>query len=324
MPQKKTDESPSSSPLTIQLPGIEDNAKEKNPQKEKQVDILKEISKKLSTLISAVNVIKDDIHDMKEQTVSKTVIPPQENHDQQIGQTLQQIQTYLERINTPQLETTVIQEPSQTNILIEEDALRIKSRISKIWDLNLKARRSSYWQAYRNENIANKYEEWASLDEIILPQWLQMKSIPNEPENLTKRREKQVLDNFKAEIELIRLRRENQEEKYKAIDNKMKEEISKIATGQRRAFLIKLWEEDCNRNNEISQKRWEDKNAAWFVKYEQSFRNIHANKNRFIKIGETAQTPRSYADAVSTPQYQPPTAKQQQQQQPEGARSSRY
>ena len=73
MPQKKTDESPSSSPLTIQLPGIEDNAKEKNPQKEKQVDILKEISKKLSTLISAVNVIKDDIHDMKEQTVSKTV-----------------------------------------------------------------------------------------------------------------------------------------------------------------------------------------------------------------------------------------------------------
>ena len=131
MPQKKTDESPSSSPLTIQLPGIEDNAKENNPQKEKQVDILKEISKKLSTLISAVNVIKDDIHDMKEQTVSKTVIPPQENHDQQIGQTLQQIQTYLERINTPQLETTVIQEPSQTNILIEEDALRIKSRISK-------------------------------------------------------------------------------------------------------------------------------------------------------------------------------------------------
>ena len=47
----------------------------------------------------------------------------------------------------------------------------------------------------------------------------------------------------------------------------MKEEISKIATGQRRAFLIKLWEEDCNRNNEISQKRWEDKNAAWFDKF---------------------------------------------------------
>lgn len=169
MPQKKPEESSSSSTLTIQLPGIEDNAKEKNPQKEKQVDILKEISRKLSSLIIAVNEIKDGFHDMKEQTVSKTVIPSQDGHDQQIGQTLQQIQTYLERINVPQSESTVIQEPSQTNILIEEDALRIKSRISKIWDLNLKTRRLSYWQAYRNENIAKKYEEWANLDEIILP-----------------------------------------------------------------------------------------------------------------------------------------------------------
>ena len=41
---------------------------------------------------------------MKDQTIDKTVISTQDNHDQQIGQTLQQIQTYLERINTPQLE----------------------------------------------------------------------------------------------------------------------------------------------------------------------------------------------------------------------------
>ena len=213
------------------------------------MDILKEISRKLSTLISAVNEIKDDIHGMKDQTIAKTVISTQDNHDQQIGQTLQQIQTYLERINTPQLDEAVIQDPSQPNILIEEDALRIKARISKIWDVNLKARRLSYWQALRNQNIANKYEEWASLDKIILPQWIQMRAIPNEPENLRKRREKQVLDNFISEIEILRLRQENQEETFQAIDNKMKEEINKIASGQRRIFLLKLWEEDCDKKD---------------------------------------------------------------------------
>lgn len=223
MPLKKADEASSSSPLTIQLLGTEDNAKEKNPQKEKQVDILKEISRKLSTLISTVNEIKDDIHGMKDQTIGKTVNPAQDNHDRQIGQTLQQIQTYLERVGTPQTDEAVLQDPSHTNILIEEEALRIKSRISKIWDLNLKARRLSYWQALRNQNIANKYEEWASLDKIILPQWIQMKEILNEPDKLKKRREKQVFDNFKSEIEIMRLRQENQEEKYTAIDNKMKE-----------------------------------------------------------------------------------------------------
>ena len=42
-----------------------------------------------------------------------------------------------------------------------------------------------------------------------------MKNIPNEPENVTKRREKQVLDNFKTEIKLLLLRSESQETKYK-------------------------------------------------------------------------------------------------------------
>ena len=64
--------------LTIQLPGIEDNVKEKIPQKEKQVDILKEISRKFSTLISAVNEIKDDIHGIKDQTIAKTIISTQD------------------------------------------------------------------------------------------------------------------------------------------------------------------------------------------------------------------------------------------------------
>ena len=55
----------------------------------------------------------------------------------------------------------------------------------------------------------------------------------------------------------------------------MREEISKIAAGQRRNFLLKLWGEHCERSKEISQKRSEKKNVAWFVKYEQSFRNAY-------------------------------------------------
>ena len=85
MPLKKiTESSSSSSQLTIELPEIEDNSKELSLQ----VDILKQISKKLFTLISAVNEIKDGIHDIKDQTISKTVITPLDNNDQQISQTL--------------------------------------------------------------------------------------------------------------------------------------------------------------------------------------------------------------------------------------------
>ena len=118
-------------------------------------------------------------------------------------------------MNTPQLDTTVIQDTSRNNFLIEEKVFRIKSRISKLWDSNLKSRRLAYWQAFCNKKIAEKYEEWLTLESVILPQWIQMKPIANEPEALTKRGEKQVLDNFRTEIDLLHLRQESQEENIK-------------------------------------------------------------------------------------------------------------
>ena len=54
-----------------------------------------------------------------------------------------------------------------------------------------------------------------------------MKMIPNEPENLTRRREKKVLDNMRTEIDLLQLCHENQE-KYRGIYDKMTQEINKI------------------------------------------------------------------------------------------------
>ena len=47
------------------------------------------------------------------------------------------------------------------------------------------------------------------------------------------------------------------------MDHKMKEELSKLATGERRNALLKLWDDDCKWNETISQNRSEKKNATW-------------------------------------------------------------
>ena len=91
---------------------------------------------------------------------------------------------------------------------------------------------------------------------IILPQFLQMKEITNEPETQRKRREKQVLDNFATEIALLDLRGESQEENYQQIDAKMAEEIDKRTLGQLQKNVKKLWQQDCDRNADISKRRW--------------------------------------------------------------------
>ena len=141
-----------------------------------------------------------------------------------------------------------------------------------------------------------KHETWLQEDNIILPQWLQMKNIPNEPENVTKRREKQVLDNFKTENELLLLRSESQETKYKDIDTKMMTEIEKQATGQSRNYLTNMWQEDCRRNEEISKKRWQNKNLIWLNKYEENFRTKYQNKNPFIKEPDETDRSKTYAE----------------------------
>ena len=141
------------------------------------------------------------------------------------------------------------------NIHIEENALRIKNKLSQIWENNLRARKSLYWQALRNKNLSTTFEEWLQEDPIILPQWVQIKHIANEPSNVTQRREKQAMDNFQAEKELLLLRSESQETKYKDLDSKIISEIEKLATGQSRNMLLNMWQEDCKRNEEISKKK---------------------------------------------------------------------
>ena len=105
-------------------------------------------------------------------------------------------------------------------------------------------------------------------ENIILPQWLQMKEIPNETKNGTKWREKQILDNFKTENELLLLKNESKETKYKDIDTKTMTEIEKQATRQSHNYLTNMWWEDCRRNEEKTKKRWQNKNLIWLNRYE--------------------------------------------------------
>ena len=66
------------------------------------------------------------------------------------------------------------------------------------------------------------------------------------------------MDNFQTEKELHCSTSTSQEAKFKEVDSKMTNEIEKQTAGQSRSLLIKMWQEDCSRNEEISRKRWDE------------------------------------------------------------------
>ena len=76
--------------------------------------------------------------------------------------------------------------PEECYTLIEENALRIKTTISGIWENNIRSCHLLYWQSLRNRNIAIKHDTLLQEENIILPQWLQMKEIPNETKKWNK------------------------------------------------------------------------------------------------------------------------------------------
>ena len=91
---------------------------------------------------------------------------------------------------------------------------------------------------------------------MAIPRKFEMKPIDEEPLSQTQRREKQVMYNFQTDIEL-QLRADSNEEKCQSFDNAMEELISQKTTGQRRAMIIQLLKTECEREEKVSQERWE-------------------------------------------------------------------
>lgn len=68
--------------------------------------------------------------------------------------------------------------------------------MTNTWIENLTNRGNQFWLNLTNNNTAKVYEELRNRTPIVLPQKLQMHSINGEPDDQTRRRERQVLDNF--------------------------------------------------------------------------------------------------------------------------------
>ena len=124
---KKTSEKKGKSTLSTEV-DLEPTTKE----------CLKEISSKLSTVVDTLNKLNDTFNDWKEQTAAKTVQSPDTNFGA-LGSTLGQIKDVLEKISLPRNETTVSGSSEASYSLIEENALRIKNKISAIWENNVLA-----------------------------------------------------------------------------------------------------------------------------------------------------------------------------------------
>ena len=120
------------------------------------------------------------------------------------------------------------------------------------------------------------YETWKNNSPVIVPGKLQTSKINSEPLAQTQLREKQVMFNFQSEIELMRLRAESHEERYKIIGSEMNNILEKKLSGQRKEMTKQFWKEECVKEEIRSIEKWENSNVKLTEKYETDFLKLFA------------------------------------------------
>lgn len=81
------------------------------------------------------------------------------------------------------------QQAEITQLLIEQEADKIKQSMIQTWNIKLQKRAAEYWQMVRNENTAKTYDTWKNNSPVIIPRKLQMKQINGELLTQTQLRE---------------------------------------------------------------------------------------------------------------------------------------
>ena len=238
---------------------------------------MKELSKNVSKLTTHVfkKVDNTSVIEVLKDTNNKSV-----NAIKELADTMKEFTN--ENRTASQIPSQALQEES-TQILLEQESQKIKQSIIDKWNTKLTKRRIEYWQMVRNKNTAETYETWKNAAPMVIPRKFQMKPIEGEPLSQTQRRERQVMYNFQTDIELLQLRAGSHEEKCQTIDTAMEELISQKTTGQRRAMVIQLWKTECEKEEKVSQERWENTNLKWFKKYEAEFTKCFQSQSPLIR-----------------------------------------
>ena len=115
----------------------------------------------------------------------------------------QNLEKVLKEVSVIDKETSTASTQESAQILIEQEAEKVKAAILETWNNKLISRSKHFWQKVRNEHIAKVYENWRNTTPIVIPRKLQIKEIIEEPDNQRRLRERRVLDMYRSEKELL-------------------------------------------------------------------------------------------------------------------------
>ena len=183
----------------------------------------------------------------------------------------------------------------------EAEAMRVKSCIGPLWEKKLKARKDAYWGYVKNSGNLRFHEKWMSANpRIVIPRKLQKFEMKYENDQQRALRERSVLQDFKNEIEMEKLKTDACIERYRKIDAEIEEIILSKCSGPVADLLFEQWRMNVQKNEDISHKRWSN-NDKWLKSYEAEFLKTYEHSNPFFKEGNSGKNYKpTFVDVVNS------------------------
>lgn len=169
--------------------------------------------------------------------------------------------------------------------LIHEATARHQNRIRGTWRKMLNKRRQLFWQSINCENTAMVYQTWIDDDKKVIPKKFLLKFIQNESVEEKNERDKFMLEKFKTEINLLKIRAENHKSKMNQVDEDMKAFLRSEFSNEGLKNLENLWSEETAEEEYKSSERWKAK-QQWLENYAQEFKNSEFIKSKEKRDGK--------------------------------------
>ena len=180
-----------------------------------------------------------------------------------------------------------------TQVAKTTDAAAMKSEVSskrkiiaQTWKRHMNKRKQLYWHYHNCENTSIVYSSWLAKEKKVIPKKFLLKPIKNESAEEHNIRRNSVIDKFTAEIQLLKVRSERHEAKYRKVDEDMTSFLEGKFSDNIATELIYLWHEECKEEERKALEKWDSK-QMWLEKYEESFDNEDCIKRREEKTRES-------------------------------------
>ena len=175
---------------------------------------------------------------------------------------------------------TAAQQHHDTSLKLKSEAMTAKRYMSLPWTNTLNTRKQAFWNYHRAKRTAETFENLLSMEPPQMPRKFLPRVIPNEPEDELQIRRDLAVEKFKNEINMQKKRMEKYQEKFSKLDAEMVTHITTKYGNDLYDILIKEWEIDCTKQEEISVKRFNNK-EEWFLNNSESeYRNSRNNDDR--------------------------------------------